>query len=788
MTLLRLSRRKADAHKLDAAEPEKRQAQAFMRALDVRFASPDALLASLPFSTDDATVGTENELQTAVKGVADAVDLPAAIRHSDYYASLAEDAKLSPRHRTLYADLDRYLSENEDRVWESSWVRLPRHSLNAFARAVLDHDLRADKVQRQAGVRGDMHTFLVKHRQCGRLRVPISYLLKLALANVLGDSDNLPLDLRQTGTRLLEHFINDNTSPEQHSAYIVTLSKQGEMGRAVAKENAQRFLLTQLLLSYANIAFRLQEDGQEAVAYFSALPPLRQRRLGAALSDTFYRKLFMNPCLSGWSRGEDKYRYMHLCHEVLGRSRVNAARKLQDLGITGAVPGFADYGIDTSLTNNGTHVSLGSRRLTRSLAADPRGLRQGEKYVGDLVIKITEHFLPLFVGTYTAAPRWMSTDDMTAERALAFLPHQLDPTHLRMTWRSWTHTASTYVPDGRLVDYLVALPSTRRHPALDGSLGSADRLKADLTERGVFDARMPMYLPYRLREFAAMGYSGFEGRYYSVFERFDADLGRAVEVQALVTALAVKYVALGMVGHSAIADAPFEESERRQFFFSSALGLPACYVRRDSRNAFLAYVLRHSEGVRPSVRYPGYVKVPLDAYRRALVRVLLRDGGDLIESMGMSETVNDLAERIRGTGSSVADRLVRQVAAGRRHRADADAMNSAGEHYFREGLRRQQLREAAAFLVEEFEPTLVNIGPEQKAALYNILGEQPVQVFVRSATQALEAGTASVEAITKLIHVLLVSISSSERREALVSQQIESNEARHTPIYRTGNG
>jgi hypothetical protein len=41
----------------------------------------------------------------------------------------------------------------------------------------------------------------------------------------------------------------------------------------------------------------------------------------------------MNPCLSGWERGEDKYRYMHLCHRVLSRSQFNAVLKLREAGI-----------------------------------------------------------------------------------------------------------------------------------------------------------------------------------------------------------------------------------------------------------------------------------------------------------------------------------------------------------------------------------------------------------------------------------------------------------------------
>ena len=60
-----------------------------------------------------------------------------------------------------------------------------------------------------------------------------------------------------------------------------------------------------------------------------------------------------------------------------------------------------------------------------------------EKRTGDLVVKIVEHFLPLFVGTYSAAPCRFDFSDFHPETVLGFLPHELDFTHLRMLWRRW---------------------------------------------------------------------------------------------------------------------------------------------------------------------------------------------------------------------------------------------------------------------------------------------------------------------------------------------------------------
>ncbi|MDR4472425.1 MAG: hypothetical protein MRJ92_07190 [Nitrospira sp.] len=141
------------------------------------------------------------------------------------------------------------------------------------------------------------------------------------------------------------------------------------MGTGIARETAIRFLLTHLLVLYANRRFGLEERGQCVVVYASPHPPMRQRRLNHLVSDAFYRELFMNPCLSGWERGEEKSRYMGLCHEVLSRSQLNAVLRLKDAGIITRNLVVLPSTSNISLANNGTHLSLGSRRLSEVLRA-----------------------------------------------------------------------------------------------------------------------------------------------------------------------------------------------------------------------------------------------------------------------------------------------------------------------------------------------------------------------------------------------------------------------------------
>src|SRR5262245_54499767 len=615
-------------------------------ALGVRIRNGGVVIESLPFSVGDVTAGTESELQTVVVGDKSAIDLARTIEQSNYYANITRHIAAGDTPRRAITRLERYLNENDEMVWENSWVRFPLATLSEFARQTFQSDLMADKRDHRRGLRSDHGRFITSENGEKIIRVPVSYLLKLSLAEVIGSQIDLPTAISSTGVRVMSHFLNDNTSPETFSFQITLLRPENGLGLSLAREKAKRFLLSQLLVMYANRRLGLEAVGQRAMIYFAPHPPVRQKQLNGAISDAFYRELFMSPCLSGWDDGESKHAYMKLCHQVLSRSQLNAVAKLREAGIIVnnlvVLPNLSNI----SMANNGTHISLGSRMLTEAMRNGHSEFGPAEeKLIGDLTIKIVEHFLPLFVGTYSAAPYRFDFADFHPERVLGFLPHELDYTHLRMIWRRWRKKADLkifgysmtpcgpswidrllsalfrlkgdWVADFRLLDYLVAVMSTESSPALDGSLGAGERLKRDLADLGVFDTKMPLYLLYRLREFEMMGFTGFEGRYYSLFESLTEDVGRGVDLQALVTALAFKYQAQGKYAHVDIPDSPFIDSERRQIFFGAAIGIPTFFVRRDTTNQLLRAILSRTKRTRASRRYSGYLRVHNDDYRRA---------------------------------------------------------------------------------------------------------------------------------------------------------------------------
>ncbi len=746
------------------------------------------------FSPEDTTAGSETELQAAVEGRKGDVDLALSIEGSNYLANIMRRTAAGDTPRKIGAELNRFLGDSGRNIWENSWVRFPKAALNASALATFGHDLLADKGSAAGEPRSDAHKFACRQDGADFLRVPISYLVKLSLADILGGDNVHPL-VHRTGTRLLGHFVNDNTSPETHSFHLTTGSQRLGPGKGLARETAKRFLLTQLLVMYANEKFELAGNGQKAILYLSPHPPVRQKKLNDCISDFFYRELFMSPCLSGWDKGEAKQGYMHLCHEVLSRSQLNAVAKLRDAGIITSNLVVLPTTSNISLANNGTHVSLGSRTLTRLRENGSSGFDLGrEKYVGDLAIKVAEHFLPLFVKTYTAAPYRLDFADFHPERVLGFLPHELDYTHLRMLWRRWKAKADIsfcrqpitpfgpplldaaisrllrlkgdFIPDFRLIDYLVCLLSTEKSPGLNGEPDNSEALKKDLSDLGVFDSRMSLYLPFKLREFDRVGFCGFEGRHYSLFPSITGDMPAAVDLQNLITALAFRYVLNGDITHDHIPDSPFIESERRQIFFGSAIGIPTFFIRHDTENRFLKAIVETTARVRSSRRYPGYLRVQNIAYCRALIRLLKDDAADLVEMFGMENAIRDLEERLeeprdhaaaeRLTGG-ILDRLgVRSPL-----KVSADEFNSAAEAYYRGALRSQHLAEGFDVLEDDLRalasPSSLHHNTIGRL-LYGLIPSGEFFRYIHDIRGSILNGTASIEELRRLIPAVLLTI------------------------------
>ncbi|WP_153306557.1 hypothetical protein [Desulfogranum japonicum] len=755
-----------------------------------------------PFTAGDVTAGMENELQVAVSGTRNHVDLPISLEASNYYNNLLLRAQRGELPEHNLREIKDFLDDHEIQVWENSWVRFPKVLLGIYTRSILQHDFSADKNHPEAGSRGDLQRFLFLHQGEEWLRIPVSYLLKLSLGEAVSQPNHDYPFFHAIGQRLMRHFISDNISPEITSFTLSRGTKDTLPGSALAQEGSRRFFFIQLLLQYAEKRFQLDRFGQQVHLYFAPNPPERQKQLNAIIPDGVYRELFLNPCLSGWPRGEEKRAYMALCHRTLSRSQLNTIAKLKEAGILCNNLIILPNTSSTALANNGSHITLASKSLTASYARAAEFPPQcSEKYFGDLIIKLVEHFLPLFVGTYSAAPRRIGFADFHPEKVLGFLPHELESSHLRMIWRRWKKKASLqffghnftpmgplwldtllarccrlqgdYLPDVRLLDYLVALQSQETAPGLNGVMHNQELLKQNLAELGIFDPRMAMYLPFRMRDLNAYGFHGFEGRHYSLFPDMHTFLARAANMQAIVTAIATNLVLEGKVTHQDIPDDPFTESERRQIFFISAIGVPTLYVRANTGNKVLQNILIHAGSrTRSSRRYKGYIRVPLDAYRRASLAYLRQNGSWFLNHQKIREEFSYLESIFNGSEPSAAQRLTVSITGCHNLRSapmkeEAALFNRCAEQYYRGALCSHHMQEGLETFVENARQ-LENTGRSDLVKLKEIIiGQSRADRFIAATGKHVLRGTASEKQLHQLLLLFLL----------IIEQDLEQGEA-----------
>ncbi|MCG8565114.1 MAG: hypothetical protein MI747_08535 [Desulfobacterales bacterium] len=763
--------------------------------LGLSHTSPDQFLNRLPFSPRDVTAGAEHEFQTAVKGPNAHLDLVQTIKSSNYYRNLIRRARSGDFSQQQVGELERFLTQGEGRAWSNSWVRFPEQALGTYARHIFRSDLKSNKADPTSPDREDHHRFHISHQGENFIRVPVSYLLKLALADFIGSQTHLHPLIRITGERMMTCFLNDNSSPEILSFHPVRSGSGTGIGRDLALETLIRYLFSQLLLLYAQDKFQLSALGQEVKLFFSATPPQIQEELNRLISDSFYRELFMSPCLSGWSRGEVKQDYMKRCHKVLSRSKLNTLSKLREAGIITSNLVVMPSTSSTSLSNNGTHISLGSKKLSALLKDPASGFTPDhEKQLGDLVIKIAEHFIGLFPGTYSASPTRLGFHDFHPEKVLGFLPHELDFTHLRMIWRRWKGKADLnilgrpvtpfgplwldsllsrlfrlkgdFVPDYRPIDYLVALMGAHQSPGLDGTPGNSRRLLADLAQMGVFDTRMSLYQPIKIRKYQTMGFSGFEHRYYSIFENINSDMGGAADLQTLITALAVQWALKGEVTHGDIPDTPDVESERRQIFFAASIDLPTFYVKTRTKNQLLLTLVKGVKSTRSSRRYPGYTRVKTREYKAALLRCLQTEGAALTEAFRMGGMLSDLEIRLKSPRVfSASGRLVQGILKDEKNPRPMDHssthFNGRAEDYYMESLRRKQMKEAYKMLHAAFQRLDLWAGYRDavfKQALESILGQGSPQAFLKETEQAFLDQELTPTQLTRLMNLIILHV------------------------------
>jgi hypothetical protein len=268
---------------------------------------------------------------------------------------------------------------------------------------------------------------------------------------------------------------------------------------------------------------------------------------------------------------------------------------------------------------------------------------------------------------------------------------------------------------------------------------------------------MAIYLPYRMRDVAGYGFSGFEGRHYSLFPDLNTSLRMAVNLQTLVTAISYRWVLEGRVTHADIPDDPCTESERRQIFFASAIGLPTVFIRANTNNRLLKRILSKVDRQRPSRRYRGYVRIKVNAYQQACLDILRSEEQGVCPQAELNSLLDPLEAMLKGKIPSAADQLTSEILSKSGKVADpmqvkSRDFNQMAEQYYRDDLCRLHMDNGLDTLVDDGLRFDGQHDTRAAALKEQLIGPTPTALFIRETGCRLLAG----EATGKEIHMLIV--------------------------------
>lgn len=187
-----------------------------------------AHLGVAPFLDADVTVGLENEFQVAVIGRPTEVDLVQTILGSRYYRNLTRRTGRGDLDASTLNELDALLDEPREGAWENSWGRFPRRHLGERAAALLAIDLLADKSRPEGPQRGDLDRFFFVQGGEEWLRIPVSYLLKLALAEAVDQGQGAATILDQAADHIMAHLICDNAAARDNTGETFLQPQQNQ--------------------------------------------------------------------------------------------------------------------------------------------------------------------------------------------------------------------------------------------------------------------------------------------------------------------------------------------------------------------------------------------------------------------------------------------------------------------------------------------------------------------------------------------------------------------------------
>lgn len=202
------------------------------------------------------------------------------------------------------------------------------------------------------------------------------------------------------------------------------------------------------------------------------------------------------------------------------------------------------------------------------------------------------------------------------------------------------------------------------------------------------------------------------------------------------------------------------ESERRQIFFCTAIGIPTLYIRTETGNRFLRNILKYAKGQRASKRYKNYTRVAVGEYRLALVDYLNTEAADLIEELDARYVLDNLRRRLMEKNHSAAGRLISHTvdsigSCRTPGRIPADMFNAATENYYRTELKKKHISEGLQVLVEDCADLEKTDNYHLKEVMRNISPDKGCTDYLNSVRQDILDECISAESVRKLLHLCL---------------------------------
>ena len=234
--------------------------------------------------------------------------------------------------------------------------------------------------------------------------------------------------------------------------------------------------------------------------------------------------------------------------------------------------------------------------------------------------------------------------------------------------------------------------------------------------------------------------------------------------------MAYRYALGEEVCHHDIPDDPTIESERRQIFFGSAIGIPTFYVRANTCNKFLKKILHHVNAIRKSSRYRGYLRVKNTEYRLALIKLLREDGADLINELQVEECVHNLEERICARQptafSTILDGVRRKLPYQLNPlNTNAETFNGVAEEFFRGDLKKRHLQEGLAVLIDDCRRVSAHHSSQIAELMQSFTPHLTADQFVVENMEKVVSESADTETIERLLYICLAIIHHQQTHE-----------------------